>query len=506
MTGRTVAADQFARDWPVAHVIAPTVRLLSHYFRASVSGADAIPADRPVIYVGKHPRTYLYLETMLLGLHAFWDSGRPPFRVLEQTGTTLHRVPLLSWVRRRLSPIPASATQALRALDHGESVLIFPGGSRELYGPPDRLQWDGRTGFARLAIRAGVPVLPFAIAGADRQHPWRVPIGGASLWLPPVPLPVRLEFRFGRPMTPPAVTPATRARAVEAFAAAVEAATRDLLERPRAPRRAKPPTRESPDSADTGAGAVRRDTAPTDVSGVDLDPRRWRYRFGYLRLASWLSSYHRVRVEGTPARGPCIYVAHHGAGYLNGDLVVAVYQLAWRQAFEAGGPFRPLRVVASKGHALERAVPGLAWLKRHAGLIDPSEQSCLAALERGEQLLITPGGRREASPRARDYRLHWNERHGFVRLALRTGVPIVPLAVVGGYAAYPGFAAGRLSFWTPLPLPARLDIAVGEPIAVPARPEAARDPDVLKPLQQQIRDATQRLYDRLVARRRPVTR
>jgi 1-acyl-sn-glycerol-3-phosphate acyltransferase len=483
MIGRSVAADQFNRDWPVAHVLAPALRLLSHYFRASVSGADGIPRDRPVIYVGKHPRTYLYLETMLLGLYAFWDSGRPPFRVLEQTGTTLHRVPLLSWVRRRVSPIPASARHALRALDRGESVLIFPGGSRELYGPPDRLQWDDRTGFARLAVRAGVPVVPFAIAGADRQHPWRVPIGGSSLWLPPVPLPVRLEFRFGRPMTPPVATRVTRLPVVREFAAAVEAATRDLLEAPPTKRRA----------------VVSR------VATEHLDPRRRRYRFGYLRLASWLSRYHRVRLEGMPPAGPCIYVAHHGAGYLNADLAVAVYQLAWRQAFEDGGPFTPLRVAASQGHALERAIPGLAWLKRHAGLIDPSEESCLAALERGEQLLLTPGGRREASPRARDYQLHWNDRFGFVRLALRTGVPVVPLAVVGGYAAYPGFAAGKLSFWCPLPLPARLDIAVGEPIAVPASPEAARDLTVLKPLQQQIRAATQALYDRLVIERGHVT-
>jgi 1-acyl-sn-glycerol-3-phosphate acyltransferase len=505
MTGRGVAADQFARDWPVAHVIAPTVRLLSHYFRASVSGADDIPRDRPVIYVGKHPRTYLYVETMLLGLYAFWDSGRPPFRVLEQTGTMLHRVPLLSWVRRRLSPVPASAAHALRALDHGESVLIFPGGSRELYGPRDQLQWRGRTGFARLAIRAGVPVVPFAIAGADRQHPWRIPMRGASLWLPPVPLPVRLDFRFGRPMAPPAVTPAGRARAVEEFAAAVEAATRELLERPRADRRGgrrrAPAPPGTSHASRPAAGPSRPGRPATDVGAVDLDPRRWRYRFGYLRLASWLSRYHRVRVEGGPPRGPCIYVAHHGAGYLNGDLVVAVYQLAWRDAFERGGPLTPLRVVASKGHALERALPGLAWLKRHAGLIDPSEASCLAALARGEQLLITPGGRRESGPGARDYHLHWNDRYGFVRLALRTGAPIVPLAVVGGYAAYPGFAAGRLSFWSPLPLPARIDIAVGEPVAVPARPGAAHDLAVLRPLQQQIRDRTQALYDRLVARR-----
>jgi len=69
-------------------------------------------------------------------------------------------------------------------------------------------------------------------------------------------------------------------------------------------------------------------------------------------------------------------------------------------------------------------------VKRRFGIIDTSEESCLAVLERGEQLLVTPGGAREAQPSRDFYRLRWEGRYGFVRLALRTGAPIVPLAVV----------------------------------------------------------------------------
>lgn len=233
-----------------------------------------------------------------------------------------------------------------------------------------------------------------------------------------------------------------------------------------------------------------------------LDPGLWRYRFGYLALARWMSRYHRVRVEGTRPSGPCIYVTHHGAGYLNVDLAIAVYQLAWRDWFETGGPLRTLRIAASKGNPLERAIPGLAAVKRHAGLIDPSEASCLRVLEQGDQLMITPGGRRESSPQSRHYRLRWDDRYGFARLAVRTGVPVVPLAVVGGFSAYPGVTVGKLSLWSPLPLPVRLDIAIGTPIAVARDPERARDLGVLKPLQDAARRATQVLYDELLARRR----
>ncbi|MGH7670175.1 MAG: lysophospholipid acyltransferase family protein, partial [Gemmatimonadaceae bacterium] len=239
-----------------------------------------------------------------------------------------------------------------------------------------------------------------------------------------------------------------------------------------------------------------------DESAPALNPTLYRKSSKYLRLARWMSRYHRTRVEGKPPDGQCIYVTHHGAGYLSGDLAIAIYHLAWSDWFEHGGAARPLAVAAVQGNPLERAVPGIARLKRDIGLIDPSERSCLQALGEGRQLLLTPGGRRESTPRARHYRLRWNDRYGFARLAVRTGVPVVPLATVGGFAAYPGFTLGRLSFWSPVPLPVRLDIGIGTPIAVARDPDHARDVAVLKPVQERVRQATQDLYDRLLARRR----
>ncbi|HEU4989360.1 MAG TPA: 1-acyl-sn-glycerol-3-phosphate acyltransferase [Gemmatimonadaceae bacterium] len=224
MTDAPAPTRRFERSPALSRVIIPAARALARgYFRVRVEHADRIPADRPVIYVGKHPRTFLYLETVILGLVTFWDSGRPPFRVLEKSNTSIHRTPLLGWMRRNVNAVPATEDAALDALAHGESLLIFPGGTRELYGPPDELRWERRTGFARLAIRAGVPLQPFAIAGADRQHPWRVAPGGVSVWLPPVPLPVRLTYRFGQPLMPSPDEDAER------FAARAESATSALL-------------------------------------------------------------------------------------------------------------------------------------------------------------------------------------------------------------------------------------------------------------------------------------
>ncbi len=233
-----------------------------------------------------------------------------------------------------------------------------------------------------------------------------------------------------------------------------------------------------------------------------IDETRWFYRGAYLPIARLLARYHRMTVEGgPPPSGPCIYVTLHGAGYLVLDLVLAGYQLTWKQFHEGGAPRTPLRIVATESR-IEKALPGLPTVKRHFGIIDTSEASCLAVLERGEQLLVTPGGMREAQPARDFYRLRWDGRYGFVRLALKTGAPIVPLAVVGGAEAFPGLRWGKLSFWSPVPLPARLDLALGEPIAVARAPEKATDLEVVRPIQELARARTQALYDRLVARRK----
>ncbi len=210
-------------------LLTPLLELLVHYFRARAHDLDLVPRDRPVVYVGKHPRTWLYFEIMMLGYLAYFRRGdRPAIKILEKQDTSLHRAPLLGFIRRNVNAIPASEEGAVAALRGGESVLLFPGGPREMFGAPDVIRWSGHRGFARIAARAGAPVVPFAIAGADRQHPWRVRIGRrATLWLPPVPLPVRLDVHFGAPMAPPPDDPGAVAR----FADEVAGETQRLLER-----------------------------------------------------------------------------------------------------------------------------------------------------------------------------------------------------------------------------------------------------------------------------------
>ena len=210
-------------------ILMPFFRLLRAYYRARAHGLESLPKDRPVLFVAKHPRCYLYFETMLLGLFTFFSDPRwPEIQVMEKRDTSLHRTPLLGWLRRNVNTIPASEDAAVEALAAGRSVLVFPGGARELFGEPDVIRWEGRRGFARIAALARVPVVPIAIAGADRQHPWRLRVGKSNtLWLPLLPLPARLDYWFGAPIAPPHDASPDR---LAAFAEEAEAATQALID------------------------------------------------------------------------------------------------------------------------------------------------------------------------------------------------------------------------------------------------------------------------------------
>ena len=221
----------FPNNWQQQRVIIPLARHFLHrWFRSRTHGLENVPEDQACIFVAKHPRSMLYLETMLLGVHTFCEpnSKRRPFRVLEKPNTSLHKMPVIGWMRRNVGALAATEDQAAAALESGQSLLIFPGGPRELYGRADVLRWADHRGFARLAARAQVPVVPVAMVGADQQHAMRVPLGRrSSLWLPLFPMPVRIDYWFGPAVPPPPVH--SDGPAIRAYANDVRSATDQLL-------------------------------------------------------------------------------------------------------------------------------------------------------------------------------------------------------------------------------------------------------------------------------------
>ena len=80
--------------------------------------------------------------------------------------------PLDGWLRR-LGVIEASRENAATALHSGAVVLVFPGGDYDSYRPTfsaNTIDFNGRTGYVRTAIEAGVPIVPtVSIGGQETQ-------------------------------------------------------------------------------------------------------------------------------------------------------------------------------------------------------------------------------------------------------------------------------------------------------------------------------------------------
>ena len=157
----------------------------------------------------------------------------------------------------------------------------------------------------------------------------------------------------------------------------------------------------------------------------ERDPDYIRERLPSLWLLS--SLYFRGEVRGLgniPEDGPVLLVGNHSGGNLTVDS--GVFTLAFNAYF---GVERPLYALA---HNLVLSFPGLGFLRKH-GVIAASPGNAKKALESGAAVLVYPGGDHEVHrPVWERNRVNFNDRKGWIRLALEQNVPIVPVVAIGG--------------------------------------------------------------------------
>jgi len=138
--------------------------------------AGAIPADAPAIMHG--------VETEL---------GRPVYGLADFFFRTL---PGIGTMWSRTGGVPAHPDNAYRILhDQQQLALVFPEGTKatsKTYSDRYRLRRFGRGGFVEIAMRAGVPIIPIAVVGAEESMPilFRVPSVAKALKLPYFPVTV----------------------------------------------------------------------------------------------------------------------------------------------------------------------------------------------------------------------------------------------------------------------------------------------------------------------------
>ncbi len=252
------------------------------------------------------------------------------------------------------------------------------------------------------------------------------------------------------------------------------------------------------------------------VDDFGHDPRataRWEWLFEFL-----YSRWFRVEASGLeniPARGRALLVANH-AGSLPYDSAMVMH--AVRRDHPSRRDVRPL-VEDTVFH-----LPFLGPIMNRIGGVRADPDNAERLLRKDELVAVFPEGEKGMGKLWKDrYRLQRFGRGGFVKLALRTGAPIIPVAVVGAEEAAP--MLGKITWfaknigipWIPvtptfpwlgpaglLPLPSKWYIQFGAPIDLATQhgPAAAEDRLLVNRLADQTRTQIQTMIDGLLGKRR----
>ena len=144
---------------------APWVHGLLALFDARFSGAARIPREGAALLVGNH--ACLGLDSFAFTPLCIRDVGRMPRFLGERN---LWRIPGVARFLTSVGAVPGTRDRAVALLERGQLVGVYPGGIDDSWKPASeayRLQWGNRAGFARIALRAGVPILPIVGEGID---------------------------------------------------------------------------------------------------------------------------------------------------------------------------------------------------------------------------------------------------------------------------------------------------------------------------------------------------
>jgi 1-acyl-sn-glycerol-3-phosphate acyltransferase len=172
------------------------------------------------------------------------------------------------------------------------------------------------------------------------------------------------------------------------------------------------------------AAAVQRGVPRADLHERDPDYLRDNLAFLWLLASFW----HRGEVRGLdniPEEGPVLLVGNHSGGNMTPDTFI--FTLAFATYFGVERRFYQL------AHDLVVSWPIVGPLLRKSGTVAASHENAEAALKTGGALLVYPGGDWEVHrPSWQGAKVDFGGRMGFIELALKADVPIVPVVSIGG--------------------------------------------------------------------------
>ncbi|MER6913251.1 lysophospholipid acyltransferase family protein [Streptomyces sp. NPDC000594] len=212
--------DEFGYDEELTDQVLMTVLrpLYEKYFRVEVKGIENIPSRGGALVVANHSGTVPLDGLMMqVAVHDRHPAGRH-LRLLA--ADLVFVLPVVNELARKAGHTLACAEDAERLLRRGEVVGVMPEGFKGIgkpFGDRYRLQRFGRGGFVSTALRAGVPIVPCSIVGAEEIYPMignaktlarllglpYFPITPTFPWLGAagaLPLPTKWTIQFGEPI------------------------------------------------------------------------------------------------------------------------------------------------------------------------------------------------------------------------------------------------------------------------------------------------------------------
>lgn len=201
--------------------------LCDYWFRMEIEGWERLP-EPPCLLIGIHSGAPFVWDAWTVGVQWWRHFGDE--RILHGTAhDMLMSAPVIGAFFRKMGVLPAAPDSIAAALAAGRDVALWPGGEVDSLRPwvhRDRAILNGRTGFIRMAIGAGVPIVPIATVGGADAMPVifsgrrlasalrldqvarlkRFPIAISAPWgigpaiLPEIPFPTKIRTAFQDPI------------------------------------------------------------------------------------------------------------------------------------------------------------------------------------------------------------------------------------------------------------------------------------------------------------------
>ncbi len=154
--------DYIREQLPLAWLLA------SLWYRGEVRGLGNIPDEGPVLLVGNHSGGNMTPDTVVftLAFNTYFGVERAFYQLAHNLVLSM---PWLASLRK-FGTVAASPENASKALEAGAALLVYPGGDYEVHRPTwdrNRVDFNRRKGFIRLALQQDVPIVPVVSIGGQ---------------------------------------------------------------------------------------------------------------------------------------------------------------------------------------------------------------------------------------------------------------------------------------------------------------------------------------------------